>query len=539
MKNMVVILVLVGVAAGAGLYVYRSAPLPALSDASGSSFRQVTSGNGPSLEKSNPIAVSPELAAFVDSSADPNLRVTPDMTKRIPRLTNPNDTRLVVAVLLDASDRDVVRNEAANLLQRSDYPGLADALISVLDNANEGPRFRAFAVQHLNDIKRNDPDLQEKINARLQSALSDRHVEVRREALLSLTTRGDALAAETAIKWLRDNPSNEREEVRDIAIRCLQILDVRSLIPAIRPLATSVVPDVQIAAMATLSTWGDEESRSSFEQASKSPNSLVKEAAAAALTRLEPSLDKVLPRQDQTVENLIKVLAHDRQRVRDQAAAALKRYGAQAKPAVAALATALKNHDGTGKIEAIAAYCEVLRSIGSDASQASSVVVALLSERNKVYNNRSKRDVHDFRAFLLLTLADISTPKEALPHILDYLNNGEDDMQFAFAAAARAAGSLGPAATDAVPLLMRALVDKFVDRPLCFDFFRAMESPNGKYTSVRLEAIHALEKIGPSAKQAIALLRRLAGEVGAATGKLPECSSAAKRAIAAIEGTKP
>jgi hypothetical protein len=76
---------------------------------------------------SPPPVQTPEFAAFVDRNA--RGRVTPDITSRIPRIRDDEDVPAVVSVLLDTEDDDTVRNEAANLLRRSEYPALTDDLL--------------------------------------------------------------------------------------------------------------------------------------------------------------------------------------------------------------------------------------------------------------------------------------------------------------------------------------------------------------------------------------------------------------------------
>ena len=61
------------------------------------------------------------------------------------------------------------------------------------------------------------------------------------------------------------------------------------------------------------------------------------------------------------------------------------------------------------------------------------------------------------KPYLLLTLADIGAAGKAWPFILDALNRAELGLgAFEYAAACRAAATLGPEARTAVPGLMRS-----------------------------------------------------------------------------------
>ncbi len=190
-------------------------------------------------------------------------------------------------VLRDPQDDDAVRNEAANLLRRSDDAGLTDDLINVLKNPAEGPRFRSFCIQHLwQQLEKAGADEREKIVTVLHQSLSDRHVEVRREALLALVRMCDQKGQETAAAWLTA-PGPEADAVRDLAIRCVQELDLREYMPEIRKHIRASNEVVRIAAIVALSQWGDEESRPAFEEAAKLSSVRLQRAGKAALERLD------------------------------------------------------------------------------------------------------------------------------------------------------------------------------------------------------------------------------------------------------------
>lgn len=190
------------------------------------------------------------------------------------------------AVLINPQKDDTERNEAANQLGRSKYSEMTNDLIAVLNNPKEGERFRSFAVQHLWQQTRrtSNPDEREKIRTVLYRGLTDRHVKVRREALLALVRMDDPKGRETAVSWLL---APDAANVRDLAIRCIHKLDLREHIPTVRKYSRGPTNVIRIAAINTLSQWGDEESRLAFEEAAKSSNVRLQRAGKAAVARLD------------------------------------------------------------------------------------------------------------------------------------------------------------------------------------------------------------------------------------------------------------
>jgi hypothetical protein len=234
-------------------------------------------------EYAPPMARDTALAAFVNRNA--SARVPSDITTRIPRIRFEEDIPAVVVVLMDTADDDTVRNEAARLLRRSEYPELTDRLTKVLNDPMEGSRFRSFCVQHLwENLKGAGAEERTRITATLQRALDDRSAEVRREALLALVRMKDPKGEEAALRWLTEQ---DARDVRDIAIRCVHKLDLREHIPTIREHLRADNELDRIAAIVTLSQWGDEESRPAIEEATKTGSSRLRRSAEMALKRLD------------------------------------------------------------------------------------------------------------------------------------------------------------------------------------------------------------------------------------------------------------
>ena len=228
----------------------------------------------------------PDLVSFLDTSAQE--RVPVDITTSLQRIRFEEDIPLVVSVLMDSEEDDTVRNEAANLLRRSGYKGITDTLIRVLNNPSEGPRFRAFCIQHLwRNADGVNIDEREKIAVTLRTALDDRHVPVRREALLALVRMGDPRGRRVAVEWLLDENS---DNVRDAAIRCVRELGLREYAPMVRKYLHDENEVVRIAAIVTLAQWGDKQSRPAIEEAAQTDSPRLRRCAELALKRLEQAV---------------------------------------------------------------------------------------------------------------------------------------------------------------------------------------------------------------------------------------------------------
>lgn len=225
------------------------------------------------------------------------------------------------------------------------------------------------------------------------------------------------------------------------------------------------------------------------------------------------------------------------------AARAMYNFGPQAAPALDSLIQFLQNADGGVSIVELDHHLRAIAAIGPQAQAATPVLLDMLDLHSPLY--RERRDefmIDSLRAFLLLTLIEIGTPDEAMPHILDGLTNTHPSSVHLLAASARAAGSMGPRAAQAVPHLMEIVRPgsgvasiNFVnlDRTL---FPR--KEPLDEISSVHLEAVRALERIGPVAADAIPVLESYIEEgrdPARHTGLHPSIKEAARRAIDAIE----
>ena len=272
----------------------------------------------------------------------------------------------------------------------------------------------------------------------------------------------------------------------------------------------------------------------------------ISETGLRALRRIDTAHVELVP-------VLAEALSSSNWKARYYAAEALREFGPRAKPAVPALAAALSKADSTYKDYWVGAYLEALRAVGPGAVEAADQIVHLLTERSALYRNRSKYEVEQLRAFMLVTLSEVGIPDAALPFILDALANSDvaaaaghaagvtSDTLRIYAAGAIAAGALGARAADAAPFLLRALRPEFRDYPLTFESYLANIPKSGVYTSARIEAIRALGKIGPAAKTATSLLTELAQreESPQRFFQMPLLSNEARTALALIGGRQP
>jgi HEAT repeat protein len=250
----------------------------------------------------------------------------------------------------------------------------------------------------------------------------------------------------------------------------------------------------------------------------------LSDRAAESLARMPVSDPEVVP-------HFAEALSHDDPVVRFQAAKMLRRLGPLAEPAVDGLVRALLATDGTTDPYEIGAYLSALRAIGPGASRASALLVGLLSERSRLYQGQDPFWAHYLRAYILVTLADIGVPNEARPYILDLLSNSDKTTAHGYAAAARA---LRPDMTECLSSLQRALKSDFPDFPMSFDDFgRALGHED---SSCRLEALRALARMGPRAKEALPLVTRMASEKPDRGSPVPPWEEEARKAMQSIQG---
>lgn len=234
------------------------------------------------------------LLRFVDKKqADATApRLGGDFLELVPRIETASEIAAVVYVMEDWSEDHAIRNEAMNLLWRSQYEPFAATVIALLDRPFESERMRAFFTQHLGiSLLQTTDRLQRRIRERLVEALRDRHLAVRREAIGALAEVRDP----TVIAALESGPgASAWEGMHDLAIHLCHQLDLKQHLVAIRIQAAAEDQQVRIAALYVLGQWRDLASRPMMEKAAASPVFQVRRAGEMALTRLAET-----PRQPQ------------------------------------------------------------------------------------------------------------------------------------------------------------------------------------------------------------------------------------------------
>jgi hypothetical protein len=177
---------------------------------------------------------------------------------------------------------------------------------------------------------------------------------------------------------------------------------------------------------------------------------------------------------------------------------------AQAEQAIALL----RASDGSTDDHQIAAALDVVRRDGPHASRgARAAVYQLLPHHARVYRERDKILVLRLRAYAFATLSDIGVPDAALPMLLDAVAHLDERMTaIEVGAAVRAVGSLGRRGAAFAPYLVEALHERFAESEFSLERY-APEYPDAEATTVQLEAVRALGRIG-GARDALERLRK-------------------------------
>ncbi len=161
-----------------------------------------------------------------------------------------------------------------------------------------------------------------------------------------------------------------------------------------------------------------------------------------------------------------------------------------------------------------------------------STLMELLPEEAAFYRGRGQLEVLRLRTSIYLRLAELGSDDRALPFLQSDLRGHEPSLM---AAAARAAGALGPRAAPVVPEMSRILSADFHDAPA--DFPSSGHVPSS--TSAQLEVVRALERIGRIGG-AESEIRRIAAEDAPEADALrktliDECRRALGRVVPPVE----
>lgn len=310
-----------------------------------------------------------------------------------------------------------------------------------------------------------------------------------------------ALPGEEALKLLRDALKNDVP----LAQQVMALEEIARLDPADPDTIGAVLPSLA------------------------SPHGLIMSNAVAALARA--------PMDDAGVRE---ALAGALSWHSDQAAVETAKLLARSAPAAAAcvpkVIAALKQGTGRTDFRRLGAYMLLLRVAGREASApAVPVLVGFLSETAPIYQGRDPFFAKSVRRYVLITLADLGAPPEAIPVIIDEMTNALESATIA--AAARAAGAVTSGQEKVVPHLKRALARRGLDSGVRLDTIEVKTMPPPPLdTSPYLEIIRALTRLGAPAKSALPELAVRARDPVRRSAQFPPYQQAAARA--AIELSK-
>jgi HEAT repeat protein len=270
-----------------------------------------------------------------------------------------------------------------------------------------------------------------------------------------------------------------------------------------------------------------------------SSDPVLAERARQAITYMDLS-------RPEAVRAMARGLRHSDSRVRFQAAVNLRSWVQRAEPAPTALAdvyppllaTLQEVNDNVppGQLDV---YIELLRGFGPDAEPAADVLWKIFTSETYFRKHQPNVGLTPLPGRLLAVLSDIGVPPAAQPRLLEEVKKGPappPDSGYTYAAACRALATFGAKARDAVPWMLPAL--KVQGQESQFFFLEwSPQKRSSTTTTARLEVVRALGKIGPDAREALPLLKEIAGGKGGAKGSIEATvQQEARRAIEAIEG---
>jgi hypothetical protein len=202
---------------------------------------------------------------------------------------------------------------------------------------------------------------------------------------------------------------------------------------------------------------------------------------------------------------------------------------------VETIALALRQANGATDEREVARQLEALRAIGPRASSVAESVAELLNESSPLYRDRDKHEVMRLRAYVFVVLSEIAIPSSALPLIVDALANSDDEMGYHFAAAVRAAGSLGPQARSLIPHICAGMQRYYHRDEFSLERYNP-DYPQEEATTVQGEAISALAQIAATSDTAVVeLLNSYADGTHPDTRRFPTLIKHADRSLRLME----
>jgi protein SCO1 len=161
-------------------------------------------------------------------------------------------------------------------------------------------------------------------------------------------------------------------------------------------------------------------------------------------------------------------------------------------------------------------------------------LVELLPEQHPVYSGRGTNQTIRMRGYILAAFEQVGLPEQAIPYVLDELQNGRD--AYLVAAAARALRGLQNPSGEVIPFLFKAVSNiRFMDDALTFDQYKP-GWPLTDHTSALREIFRSFQWLGSRARSVLPELEALdrdgAGFPEAIRGEI-------RRAIDAIRAAEP
>lgn len=192
--------------------------------------------------------------------------------------------------------------------------------------------------------------------------------------------------------------------------------------------------------------------------------------------------------------------------------------------------------DGAASFDVICDCLTILTEEGKHHAEAGAVLIQILPENSPLYRDRPRAQVHLIRGGVLATLARVGPPLQSMQWVLAELATTDDP--FVFGAACQVAASLGPRAAGSVSNIQRAFSTNLMDHTFSLRDLR-QRSPLQEPTTAKLEAVKALQAIGPDAAGAMPILREIAEGTIAFVDKSDELREAAREAIQTLSNHDP
>ena len=160
------------------------------------------------------------------------------------------------------------------------------------------------------------------------------------------------------------------------------------------------------------------------------------------------------------------------------------------------------------------------------------LLVELLPEQNPIYLDRSTNQTIRMRGYIMAAFEQTGLPEQALPYVLDALENGRD--AYIVAAAAKALRGLQSPSSDFVPFLLKAINNiRYMDDALTFEQYKP-DWPVTNHTNALQEIFRTFKWLGSQAQSGLPELEALHEN-----GHFPEViRGEIKNAVAAIRASE-